>query len=127
MTANWPMPAGTAGSRRTAARVVCGAIYLSSAGHLPHKLYSNIMKLVALPPGRDRLLTKPETNRIRNSREYDRHRTGCVQHRSHAIAASGEDDVGCKRDQFRSVSTYLGGIASGPAGVNVHVSALYPA
>jgi hypothetical protein len=30
---------------------------LNNAGHLPHKLYSNIMKPVALPPGRDGLLT----------------------------------------------------------------------
>jgi len=32
----------------------------NSAGHLPHKLYSNVMKPVALPPGRDRLLTRPD-------------------------------------------------------------------
>ena len=60
MTANWPMPATKAGSRRTAARVTPGAISLSNSGHFPHKLYSNIIKPVALPPGCERLWTKPE-------------------------------------------------------------------
>src|SRR6516164_4111931 len=43
----------------TAARVTCGAICLSSSSHLPLKLYSQFMKPVMLPPGRDRLSTKP--------------------------------------------------------------------
>src|SRR5436309_1098764 len=60
MTANWPIPAGMAGSQRTAARFIPGAISLSSSSHFPLKLYSNCRKPVALPPGRDRLLTKPE-------------------------------------------------------------------
>src|SRR6516165_2601233 len=60
MTANWPIPAATAGSRRTAACVTLGAISLSSSNHFPHKLYSNIIKPVALPPGCDSLLTWPE-------------------------------------------------------------------
>ena len=60
MTANWPMPAAMAGSRRTAARVTPGAICFSSSSHFPLKLYSNCTKPVALPPGRARLSTKPE-------------------------------------------------------------------
>ena len=58
--ANWPIPAGRAGSQRTAARVTPGTISLSSSSHFPLKLYSNVIKPVALPPGRDRLSTKPE-------------------------------------------------------------------
>src|SRR5215472_5253320 len=60
MTANWPIPAATAGSRRTAACVTLGAISVSSSNHFPHKLYSNIIKPVALAPGFDRLSTKPD-------------------------------------------------------------------
>ena len=59
MTANWPMPEVSAASRRTAARVTPGAICLSSSSHFPLKLYSNCMKPVVLPPGRDKLSTKP--------------------------------------------------------------------
>ena len=59
MTANWPIPAVMAGSRRTAARVTPGAICLSSSSHFALKLYSNSIKPVALPPGRARLSTKP--------------------------------------------------------------------
>src|SRR6516162_7315676 len=60
ITANWPIPAVRLGSQSTAARVTDGAISLSSSSHFAHKLYSNIIKPVVLPPGRDRLLTKPE-------------------------------------------------------------------
>ena len=57
ITANCPIPAGKEGSQRIAARVVPGAICFSNSNHLPAKLYSNCMKPVALPPGRDRLST----------------------------------------------------------------------
>src|SRR6516165_339536 len=60
MTANWPIPLVIPGSRRTATRVTPGAISLSNSGHFPHRVYSNCIKPVALPPGRDRLWTKPE-------------------------------------------------------------------
>jgi hypothetical protein len=39
--------------------VTLGAICLSSSSHLPLRLYSKIMKPVALPPGRAKLSTKP--------------------------------------------------------------------
>jgi len=60
ITANWPMPAITDGSQRTAARVTLGAICFSNSSHLPLKLYSNCKKPVAFPPGCDRLSTKPD-------------------------------------------------------------------
>src|SRR5262249_7649025 len=59
MTANWPVPEVSAASRNTAARITPGATCLSSSSHFALRLYSNCMKPVALPPGRDRLLTKP--------------------------------------------------------------------
>ena len=59
IAANWPIPAASAGSRRTAARVTPGAISLSSSSHFPLMPYSYWVKPVALPPGRARLSTKP--------------------------------------------------------------------
>ena len=53
-------PRRDGGVPSTAARVTPGAISLSSSSHFPLKLYSNCAKPVALPPGCDRLLTKPE-------------------------------------------------------------------
>ena len=49
--ANWPIPSGMAGSRRTAARVTRGAISLSSPNHFALTPYSNWIKPVMLPPG----------------------------------------------------------------------------
>ena len=57
--ANWPIPAGMVGSRRTAARVTPGAISLSSSSHFPLMPYSKVVNPVALPPGRAKLATKP--------------------------------------------------------------------
>src|SRR5262245_15910495 len=57
--ADCPLPEAILGSRRIAARVVRGAICLSSSSHFPLMPYSNAMKPVALPPGRARLDTKP--------------------------------------------------------------------
>src|SRR6516164_3912704 len=59
MALNWAVPEEMVGSRMTAARVTCGAICLSSSSHLPLKPYSKTMKPVMLPPGRERLSTKP--------------------------------------------------------------------
>lgn len=56
---NSAVPAGLAGSRRTMARVTCGATCLRSSSHLPLILYSKFIKPVVLPPGRARLSTKP--------------------------------------------------------------------
>src|SRR5262245_24720685 len=56
---NWPIPAGTSGSRTTATRVTVGAICLRNSSHLPPMLYSNEEKPVALPLGRPKLATSP--------------------------------------------------------------------
>src|SRR5262249_14333847 len=52
-------PPGLAGSRSTAARVISGAMSLSSSSHFPPMLYSKLVKPVAFPPGRARLSTIP--------------------------------------------------------------------
>ena len=55
-----PKPVAAVGSRRTAARVTRGAISLSSSIHFALMPNSNRVNPVALPPGRARLVTKPE-------------------------------------------------------------------
>src|SRR5262245_17525770 len=59
MTANWPIPAVKARSRRTAVRVTPGATCLSNSNHFALVPYSAEVKPVALPPGRARPSTKP--------------------------------------------------------------------
>ena len=59
ITPNRATPEGVAASRRTATRVMPGAISLRSSSHFPLVPYSNEVKPVALPPGRARLATNP--------------------------------------------------------------------
>src|SRR6516225_6564696 len=59
MAANSATPENSLGSRMTAARIIRGAISLSSSSHFAQILYSNIVNPVVLPPGRDRLATRP--------------------------------------------------------------------
>src|SRR5262249_8455770 len=54
-----PMAVGSATSRSTAARVILGAISLSSSNHLTGIPSSVEVKPVVLPPGRDKLSTIP--------------------------------------------------------------------
>src|SRR5215472_12472142 len=59
ITPNRATPEGVAASRRTATRLMPGAISLRSSSHFPLVPYSNEVKPVALPPGRARLATNP--------------------------------------------------------------------
>ena len=125
--ANWPIPAGMAGSRRTATRVTPGAISLSSSSHFPLKPYSNDIKPVALPPGRARLSTKPAptgSGTIVNT--IGTVRVACSK-LSLSKAASGHDDVRRERDQFFRLFATGGGIARSKAVVDPHVAAFGPA
>src|SRR6516164_6495752 len=124
MTANWPIPETNVGSRRTAACVMFGAISLSNSGHFPHRLYSNIIKPVALPPGRDRLWTKPEpigsgtfaktTGMVRVAFSINSAPTPAVR------ITSG------KRYYFLRVFARFGFIAATPANHDLNVSSVRP-
>src|SRR5215468_6498383 len=100
MTANWPIPVAVLALRRIAACVTFGAISLSSSSHFPHRLYSNIIKPVALAPGCDRDSTKPDptgsgalTNTMGNgASDFQRHLCGG--------AARGDKHVRSKRNEF---------------------------
>src|SRR5262245_40485719 len=76
IAANWPTPATDVELRKTAARVMLGATCLSNSTHLPPKLYSKLVKPVALPPGRARLCTHPAPtggNRLHGDRWVNLH------------------------------------------------------
>ena len=128
MTANWPMPDGLVGSRKTAARVTPGAICWSSSSHLPLKVYSNCMKPVMLPPGRARLSTKPPpmgSTAIANT--IGTMRVVCCAPRVDRRGGRN-DDIRRKRDQFRRLSAKSFNIgAADPPNINSHVTAVGPA
>ncbi len=126
ITAYWPIPA-EAGSRRTAARVTLGAICLRSSSHLPHKLYSNVMNPVALPPGRARLLTKPSPTGSTTITKT----IGIVW-----VACSIGGTAGLPETRMTSGASAansaayfrgVGGVGAWPAIVDLHVSAFGPA
>jgi hypothetical protein len=66
-------------------------------------------------------------DRIGDDRKYDRHGAGCLKQWPHRRAASSEDDVRRKCDQFRRVVAYACGIACTPADVETDVAVGSPA
>ena len=118
MTANWLVLKPWVVSRSTATRVTPGAICLSSSSHFPLMLYSKIMNPVTLPPGRARLSTKPApTGSTTIVNTIGTVRVACSIGPT-ARGATGQDDVGRERGQFRRVSANFGGISRGPANVD---------
>ena len=115
ITANWPIPEGTAASRRTAARVTSGAICLSTSNHLPLKLYSNCMNPVALPPGRDRLSTNPlPTGSATLTKTIGTPRVACNSHPNDVVpedtttsGASAANSTACLRTASGCPRPYL--------------------
>jgi hypothetical protein len=67
------------------------------------------------------------SDRIGDEREHNRHAAGRLQQRPDAGTASGQDDIGRERHQFRRVPPNALGIARGPAGLERHVAADNPA
>src|SRR5262249_26078621 len=124
---NSPNPGGYAGSRSAAARATFGAISLSSSSHFTLMPNSNSVNPVALPPGRAKLATKPAPTGSGGLCEYDRHGAGRLMQRRHRCAASGQDDIGRERDQFRRMFANALHIAPGPAGIDLHSAAIGPA
>src|SRR5262249_28072836 len=63
---------------------------------------------------------------IRNDYEHDRYGAGCLQYGCNARIAGRQDNVRCKSDQFRRVFAGDGGITSGPADLDAHVTTFRP-
>ena len=124
---NWPMPEVMAGSRMTAARVMRGAISLSSSSHFPLITVFEQRKTGGVATGPRQALDEARADRIGDMHEHDRHGAGRLQQRPQRGAASGQDDVRCERDQFRRVSANAISIARAPAVFDPHVAADAPA
>src|SRR5262249_34518697 len=89
--------------------------------------YSNVVKPVALPPGRAKLLTKPAPTGSGVLREHDRHGAGRLQQRRYDRASTSQDDVRREGDQFRRVPADALGIARAPPIGDAYVAAVGPA
>ena len=76
MTANWPVPVPTAGSRRTAMRVTPGAICLSSSSHLPLRPYSKFSEAGDVAARPREALDEADADWIDDRHEHDRHAAG---------------------------------------------------
>src|SRR6266516_4153832 len=72
-------------------------------------------------------LDEAGADRVDDSREYDRHGTGCLLQRRHHRAGSRQDHVRRECDQFHGVSAAAHGIVRVPAIIDPHVAALVPA
>src|SRR5262249_14075575 len=65
-------------------------------------------------------------DRVGNLHEHDGHRAGCLQQRTHADTAGGQDHVRRERDQFRDISAVVS-LVQIPAMLDLHVAADRPA
>src|SRR5215475_6667265 len=111
MTANWPIPAVSVGSRNTTARVTLGAICFSSSGHFALRLYSNCIKPVMLPPGRAKLATRPAPT---GSAVPATQTVPIVFAGTADPVGAGLDDVGRERHQFRRTLAKIVRLDGGP-------------
>src|SRR6516165_7999485 len=123
MTAYWPIPAGTEGSHRTAARVTFGAICLSDSNHFPFKLHE-AGGIAAWPR---QTLDETGADWIRDNHEYDRHSMGSLKHIRRGRAARCYDHVRSKCCQFRRIFPQGLSIAIAPAIFELHIATLGPA
>jgi hypothetical protein len=116
--ANCPMPTAWVGSRRTATRVTPGATSLSSSSRLPAKMYSDVRKPVALPPG---CADIAGANGIKGKHEYERNGAGRPQQLGQTVRPDRENDVGRKSDQFRREFADAVSIAASPSLVELNI------
>ena len=124
MAANCPIPAVMAGSRRMPARVTRGKICFSSSSHLPLMPYSNDVKPVALPPGRDRVATTPApTGSINCTKTMGTLRVACCR-ASTVVLVEAKMTSG---ESATSSAAYLRVRSALPAPQRISVSRLLPA
>src|SRR4029453_11716720 len=73
IAANWAVPEVMEGSRMTAARVIAGAICLSSSSHFPLVPYSTKENPVVLPPWTLEGCNLASPDRVADTHKNDRH------------------------------------------------------
>ena len=107
----------------TAARVMRGAISLSSSSHFPLMLYSNRVNPVTLPPGRARLSTKPApTGSATIANTIGTLRVACSNGPTATLPVA-RIDVWRERDQF---GRYLRMRSASPAPQRASIRTLRP-
>src|SRR5262249_31924184 len=127
MTASSPTPENCAGSRMTATSVTPGATSLSSSSHFPLIAKSNCVKPVVLPPGRDRLATKPRST----GSEVSTKTIGIVARRVLQCAGHGaaksQQQIRRLFDELHCVASVKLTIAGAPTIIDLQVAAEPPA
>jgi hypothetical protein len=66
------------------------------------------------------------SDRVYDSREYNRHCPGCLLQYGQAGASIGKDDIRSERDQLPCVSTVAFGITRAPANLEVRAATISP-
>src|SRR5262249_37724242 len=127
MTANWPMPPVSSGSRRTAARVTLGAICFWELQPFPTQIVLERHKARGVAPWLRQTFDEAGANRISDVHEHNRHGSCRLQQRRYARGAGSQDDVWGKSDNFRRVPTSGIEAAETRAEIDLHVSANGPA
>src|SRR4051812_19358514 len=122
MTANWPIPTAYRALRRIAACVTFGAISLSSSSHFPHKLYSNIIKPVAVGARLRQGLDEARPDRVGSDDEHDGNGVGDFQRYLCGAAAPGHKYIRSQRNEFRRILSQCSFIAFGIAHLDLHVT-----
>ena len=92
------------GSRRTATRVMFGAICLSSSSHFPLIPYSNRIKTGRVAARPARVVDEAGADRVERLETRSVRCVVAVQQRAHALPTGGEDNIRRQCNQFRRVS-----------------------
>ena len=120
---NCPMPRASAASRSTADSLDAGCDLLQQLQ--PFRAHAEFERNepggVAARPGQALDITGAD--RVGNLHEHDGHHAGCLQQRTHADTAGGQDHVRRERDQFRDISAEVG-LVPIPAVLDLHVAAV---
>src|SRR6516165_4974669 len=126
MTVNWPIPAATTGSRRTAACVTLGAISLSSSNHFPHKLVLKHHKAGGVGARLRQAFDKARPHRVRDDDKHDGNGVGGFQHDLCGGTATDDKHVRSKCNEFRCMLSCCGFIASAPAHLDLQIAPQRP-
>ena len=128
MAANWPIPAAMAGSRKTAARVTSGAIWLEQLQPFPAHAVFEHREAGGVAARPRQAVDETGADRIGDDREHDRHGAGRLQQRRHGRGAStARMTSGASAANSAACLRMSSGIGRGPARVDPHVAADGPA
>jgi hypothetical protein len=113
------MPAGLAGSRRTATRVTRASTCLSSSSHFALMPYSNEVKPVYVAARASEACDKAGTNRVDDTHED-------LLHHPHSRTTRGQHDVRRNSDQLRHVFANALWIGRARSDVDPHIASVRP-